>query len=70
MDLGCLQPFLANARYDGVEQLRGLSCPACQGRPIDIESLCRHHLGLPVKREVMIELGYHQMGERAEAGLS
>ena len=26
MDLGCLQPFLANARYDGVEQLRGLSC--------------------------------------------
>ena len=50
--------------------MRGLSHPTSERRAVDIDALCRHHLGLTVERQVVIELGNDDVGERAERSLA
>jgi len=70
VDLAGLDPFFPDTTDDRVKQMCGLCCPACQRRSVDIEALCRHHLGLAIEGEMMIELGDDDMGERGEASLA
>ena len=70
MDLCRLEALLANAADNGVEQMCGLTCPTGERGAVDIETLRRHHLGLPVERQMMIELVHDHMGERGKAGLA
>jgi hypothetical protein len=39
-------------------------------RAIDIDTLRGHHLRLAIERQVMVELGDHDMGKRPERGLA
>lgn|GEM_PF-3824627 len=66
MQLAGLQPFLADAADDGREQAGGLAGPTRERRAVDVDTLRRHHLGLAVERQMMVELGDHDMGERRE----
>lgn len=74
MDLRCLQSFLSDARNDRVEQGCGLPRPTGERRTVDIDPPTtfgrRHHLGLAVERQMMVELVHDHMGERCEAGLA
>ena len=65
MDLRCLQAFAANTADDGIEESRGLADPACKSRPVDLDPLCCHHLGLAEQRQVMIELKNDDVGKRS-----
>jgi hypothetical protein len=69
VDLRSGEPDFANAADDRIEQHRRLTDPARQRRAIDVDALRGHHLGLAVKREVMIELRDDHMGQRAECRL-
>jgi len=70
VELGCLQALLADAGNDRIEQRRGLSGPACQGRSVDIDTLRGHHLGLAIERQMMIELGDDDLRQRCERRLA
>src|SRR3546814_19168203 len=50
--------------------MRGLARPAGEGRTIDVDTLCRHHLCLAIERQMVIELVDDDMGERGEARLT
>jgi len=56
MDLAAFQHFIADAADDGVQQRGYLTDPARQRRGVDVQAWGRHHLGLPVKRQMMFEL--------------
>ena len=56
MDLVGLEHFVADAADDGGEECRSLSGPARQRRAVDVEPLRGHHLGLAVKRQMVVEL--------------
>ena len=51
----------------GIEQGCCLPGPPGQRRAVNIDALRGHHLGLAVERQVMIELGDDDMGERGES---
>src|SRR3546814_16957956 len=42
----------------------------CQRRAVDLDALRSHYLGLAVKRQMMVELGDDDMGQRAEGRLA
>ena len=68
MDLRGGQADLPNATDDRIEQRSGLARPTGEGRTVDIDPLGGHHLGLAVKRQVVIELVHDHMGKRGKAG--
>jgi hypothetical protein len=70
VDLGGPQTLLADARDDRIEQVRGLARPPGKGRAVDIDPLRGHHLGLAVRRQVVIELGDDDVRECAERRLA
>ena len=70
MELGRRQPLLADAGNDRIEQRRGLAGPARQSGAINIDALRRHHLGLAIKRQVMIELGDDDVCQGGERRLA
>ena len=70
MDLARLEAFLADPLDDRIEQVRRLARPAGEGRAVDLETLRGRHLGLAVKRQVVIELGDDDVRERAERRLT
>src|SRR3546814_5417522 len=70
MDLRGGQADLADATDDRVEQHGCLPDPPCQRRAVDLDALRSHYLGLAVKRQMMVELGDDDMGQRAEGRLA
>jgi len=70
VQLAGLQAFFADTGDDRIEQRSGLACPTGEGRAVDIDPLRRHHLGLAVERQVVIELVHDHMGKRGKAGLA
>lgn len=70
MDLGGGEANLADAVGDGLEQCCSLAGPARERRAVDLDPLGRHHLGLAIERQVVIELGDHDVRERGEGGLA
>ena len=68
--LGSLQPLRTDAADDRIEQCCCLSRPPGQRRAINIDALSGHHLGLTVKRQVMIELGNDDMGQCGKGRLA
>jgi hypothetical protein len=47
-----------------------LLCSNSQREAIDIDALCHHHLGLPIERQVTIELIHDHKGEQGKAGVA
>ena len=70
MDLIGLEQLVTDAADDGVEECCGLSGPARQRRAVDVEPLRRHHLGLAVQRQMMVELRDDDVRQCRERGLA
>lgn len=70
MDLRGGQADLADTTDDRVEQHGCLADPACQRRAINLDALRRHYLSLTVERQMMVELGDNDVGQRAEGRLA
>jgi hypothetical protein len=70
MDLVAFQHFLADAADDGIKQRGCLTDPARQRRAVDIQALGGHHLGLPIKRQMIVELRNDDMRQGCKCRLS
>ena len=61
MDLGGFQALVTDALHDRIEQRGCLTRRPRERRAVDINALCRHHLGLAIERQVVVEFADDDM---------